>query len=149
MSVLSDHIESFIIEMLEEEGEADLKRNELANKFNCAPSQINYVLSTRFSPNRGYVIKSRRGGGGFIRVIRLDLNKSDYIMELIESELLKEINMRGAVRLIEALQCNGYINDREREMILAAVSDKALILAGEARDTVRASILKEMMIRMI
>ena len=97
MSILSDHIEEFIKELLiEDEGMAELQRNELAQKFNCAPSQINYVLTTRFSPNRGYVTESRRGGGGYIRVIRLDIERCDYISDIIDEQLSRPINMRQA-----------------------------------------------------
>lgn len=149
MSVLSDHIESFIKTLLEEDGAANLRRNELAGKFNCAPSQINYVLTTRFSPSRGYIIQSRRGGGGYVRVIRLDIDRADYIMELIKSELSEKINMRGAALIVNDVYCNGFIGKRERDMILAAVSDKALCQAGEKRDQVRASVLREMLVRVI
>lgn len=149
MSVLSDHIESFIKTLLEEDGAANLRRNELAGKFNCAPSQINYVLTTRFSPSRGYIIQSRRGGGGYVRVIRLDIDRADYIMELIKSELSEKINMRCAALMVNDVYCNGFIGKRERDMILAAVSDKALCQAGEKRDQVRASVLREMLVRVI
>ncbi len=149
MSVLSDHIESFIKTLLEEDGAADLRRNELAVKFNCAPSQINYVLTTRFSPGRGYVIQSRRGGGGFVRVIRLDLDRAGYIIDIIESELTGEINTRRAALIVGDMYCNGFINKRERDMLHAAVSDKALAHVGEERDRVRASVLREMLVRII
>ncbi len=150
MSLLSDHIETFIKQMLaEDDGTTDLKRNELANKFNCAPSQINYVLTTRFSPKRGYVIQSRRGGGGYIRVIRLDVDRSDYIIELIESQLACSINCRQAGELVENLHQSGFIGEGAKHIILAAVSDKALFGAGEKRNELRASILKEMLIRVI
>ena len=69
---LSDTIEQFIKDMMqrEQQAEIDLKRNELAEYFHCAPSQINYVLATRFTPDHGYVITSQRGGGGYIRIVR-------------------------------------------------------------------------------
>jgi len=149
MSVLSDHIENFIKEMLEEDGTTDLQRNELAQKFNCAPSQINYVLTTRFSPNRGYIIQSRRGGGGFIRVMRLDIDRSGYITDLIDSKLDEAVNMRQANELIEGLYQTGFIDDRLKEVISAAVSDRAIPLEAGVRDRLRASILKEILIRVI
>lgn len=150
MSILSDHIESFIKELLEEdEGTTELQRNELAQRFNCAPSQINYVLTTRFSPNRGYIIQSRRGGGGYIRVIQLDMDRTDYITELIESELNGGVNMRQAVELTEGLLQTGFIGEREKTIILAAVSDQALKGVGEGRNELRASILKEILVRII
>lgn len=71
MAQLSDSIEQFIKDLMEEDRQIDLKRNELAQHFGCAPSQINYVLATRFSIDHGYVIESRRGGGGYVRIIRI------------------------------------------------------------------------------
>ncbi len=149
MSILSDHIESFIKELLEEDGTTDLQRNELAQRFQCAPSQINYVLTTRFSPSRGYVIQSRRGGGGYIRVMQLDLDRTDYIMELVESQLAGGVNMRNAAELVEGLYQTGFIDGGIKNIILAAVSDKALAAAGESRNELRAAILREILVRVI
>lgn len=149
MSILSDHIEAFIKEMLEEEGTTDLQRNELANRFNCAPSQINYVLTTRFSPGRGYMIQSRRGGGGYIRVVRLDLEKTAYVSELIGRELGQGVNMRQAVELIEGLYQTGLVDNKVKQVLLAAVSDRALPVAEDARNLLRSSILKEVLVNII
>ena len=122
MSVLSDHIEDFIKELMtEEDGTAELQRNELAQRFQCAPSQINYVLTTRFSPNRGYITQSRRGGGGYIRVIRLNVDKCAYISQIIEQNLRQGINMRQAGELIEGFVQTGVINGNMKNMLLAAV----------------------------
>ena len=144
MSELSDHIEDFIKELMtEEDGTAELQRNELAQRFQCAPSQINYVLTTRFSPNRGYITQSRRGGGGYIRVIRLNVDKCAYISQIIEQNLRQGINMRQAGELIEGFVQTGVINGNMKNMLLAAVSDKALTGAGEQKDELRSSILKE------
>lgn len=149
MSVLSDHIETFIKQLLEEDGTTELQRNELANKFNCAPSQINYVLTTRFSPSRGYIIQSRRGGGGYIRVAQLDLDRSDYINELTEAMPGNGINMRQAAEIVEGLYQSGFINKGIKELILSAIADKTLAAAGELRNILRADILREMLFRII
>ena len=142
MSVLSDHIEDFIKELMtEEDGTAELQRNELAQRFQCAPSQINYVLTTRFSPNRGYITQSRRGGGGYIRVIRRNVDKCAYISQIIEQNLRQGINMRQAGELIEGFVQTGVINGNMKNMLLAAVSDKALTGAGVQKDELRSSFL--------
>jgi len=148
MSILSDHIETFIKGMIED-GSAELQRNELAQKFHCAPSQINYVLTTRFSPSRGYIIESRRGGGGYIRVIRLDADRTDFIIDLIESYLQTPVNMRQATKLIEGLEETGFIDEKMKNAVLAAVSDKALCVPAEIRNELRASILRQMLVSMI
>lgn len=150
MSILSDHIEQFIKELLDEDGTTDLQRNELAHQFNCAPSQINYVLTTRFSPSRGYVTESRRGGGGYIRIVRLDMDRTDYITELIESQLAGGINARQAKEIVEGLYQTGFIGSGVKEIILAAISDRALPLEDDrTKNEVRASILREILIRVI
>ena len=77
MRLLSDCIEDFIKTLMEDEThEIELRRNELAEHFQCAPSQINYVLATRFSVDHGYIIESRRGGGGFVRIVRIQTGGS-------------------------------------------------------------------------
>ena len=83
MQNTSDIIEIFLKELIEKQnGELELKRNELAGKFNCAPSQINYVLATRFTGNRGYVVTSRKGGGGYIRITSIDMARNEYILHM-------------------------------------------------------------------
>lgn len=85
---LSDSIESFIKQMLtDEEPEIELRRNELAEYFGCAPSQINYVLATRFSPDHGYMTESRRGGGGYIRIVRVVQDSSQQLLYLINQRI--------------------------------------------------------------
>ncbi|MEG2519863.1 MAG: CtsR family transcriptional regulator [Christensenellaceae bacterium] len=150
MSILSDHIESFIKDLfVNDEGTAELQRNELAQQFNCAPSQINYVLTTRFSTNRGYVIESKRGGGGYIKVIRLDVQKSDYISDIIEQQLSGGINMRQASELIEGFVQIGFIKQDIKNVILSAISDKALCVPESFRNELRSAILKEVLFSMI
>ncbi|WP_066648455.1 CtsR family transcriptional regulator [Christensenella timonensis] len=147
MSVLSDHIEDFIKELLmEDEGMAELQRNELAQRFHCAPSQINYVLTTRFSPNRGYITQSRRGGGGYIRVIQLDVDESEYISDIIDEKLQGGIGMRQAAELVEGMRETGLIDKKSKNLILAAISDKALCVPGEIRNELRSCILREILI---
>ena len=80
---ISDVIENFIKEMLTEDNSAIIQRNDLAEHFNCVPSQINYVISTRFTPMQGYYVESQRGGGGYIKINRISITQSDYLMHII------------------------------------------------------------------
>ena len=99
---LSDTIEQFIKTMLvEETQEIELKRNELAEYFNCAPSQINYVLSTRFTPDHGYIIESRRGGGGCIRIFRMKQSTGEQLLYLIHERIGDSIDAVSANHLIQ------------------------------------------------
>jgi transcriptional regulator CtsR len=146
MARLSDIIEDFIKSMIQQsEGELELQRNELADYFNCAPSQINYVLATRFSVDHGYHIESRRGGGGFIRIIRLDVDQNDYLLYLITERIGTDLTQQSADALIINLREKGIINDAEAVIMTAAVGDKTIGLPSSLRNTVRANIFKAML----
>ncbi|MDD5017092.1 MAG: CtsR family transcriptional regulator [Eubacteriales bacterium] len=147
MSVLSDTIEKFIKSLMSEyEGKIELQRNELAQHFNCAPSQINYVLATRFTPDRGYIIESRRGGGGYIRVVRLNIDDSDHLFQLVTKRIGEKISERDAMDIICRLVESKAITKKEGALISAAVSDKALNIPAMIKDSMRANILKQMIL---
>jgi len=150
MSVLSDTIESFIKSLIGEyEGRIDLQRNELAQHFNCAPSQINYVLATRFTPDRGYIIESRRGGGGYIRVVRLNIGESSQLLTLVTTRIGETISERDAADVIYRLVVNDIITEKEGALMGAAISDKALSIPAMIKDRMRASILKQMVLALL
>lgn len=132
---MSDKIEAFILELMKQEQDDWLKiqRNELAQIFGCVPSQINYVISTRFSPERGYAVESRRGGGGCVRIRRIQALQTIYIAD--------NISEGQAVEFINRLAAAGVINGDTAKIIYSAVSDKALE-KSENRDELRADILK-------
>ncbi|MDD4797172.1 MAG: CtsR family transcriptional regulator [Eubacteriales bacterium] len=146
MSILSDHIEAFIKSMLEEMAQVEMQRGELARRFGCAPSQINYVLSTRFTPNLGYYIESKRGGGGYIRIMRIDMNKDAYVMELVNEVIAESLREQQARSLIAQLYEKRAVTLGEARLMMAAISDKVLPAPQENRDAVRAGILKNMLL---
>ena len=124
---LSDTIEAFIKEMLrEEEQSCELKRNELAQYFHCAPSQINYVLSTRFTPDHGYVITSQRGGGGCIRIVRIRETARDHLAYLVNERIGESIDEQSAQILCAQLAENGVVSTDEALIMRSAVSRQAL-----------------------
>ena len=144
---LSDTIESFIKTMLtQEEPEVELKRNELAEYFNCAPSQINYVLATRFTLDDGYVIESRRGGGGYIRIVRVvpTGSKLQYLISERIGEILTEAE---AGKLIHQLEEEKLITGCESAIMRSAVSAQALSvpMPDTMKDALRAKILMTML----
>jgi transcriptional regulator of stress and heat shock response len=150
MSVLSDTIESFIKSLIGEyEGRIELQRNELAQHFNCAPSQINYVLATRFTPDRGYIIESRRGGGGYIRVVRLNVDESGDLLDLVTTRIGESISERDASDVIYRLVEADIINEKEGALMLAAISDKTLNIPVMVKDRLRANILKQMVMALL
>jgi len=147
MSVLSDTIEQFIKNLMSEyEGKIELQRNELAQHFNCAPSQINYVLATRFTPDKGYIIESRRGGGGYIRLVRLKVDKADHLFMLATNRIGEEISERNATDVIIRLVESGAVTAGEGDLMRAAVSSKALNVPVMIKDRIRASILKQLVL---
>ena len=133
---ISDKIEAFILELMKRENDEYLKiqRNELADVFGCVPSQINYVISTRFSPERGYVVISRRGGGGCVMIRRADSG----------SDIGNEMTEREAYSIVKKLYTNSKITLREAKLIQAAVSDASLYNAVN-KDKTPADILKNML----
>ncbi len=146
MARLSDLIEVFIKDMLRDSGSRDIEiqRNELANYFECAPSQINYVLTTRFPLERGYIIESRRGGGGSIRIIRIKHNEEDLVSNILLA-VGNGISKMKADALIDTLLERKLIKRREAEIMKAALNDRTLTFAGENRNRVRAEIFKSML----
>ncbi len=140
---MSDILAQYIKDLLDDtDGTAEIQRNELANQFGCVPSQINYVITSRFTPEQGYIVESRRGGGGFIRITRRQLSKSDFVMHIINS--IGDSLDIGTVRvMISNLFESGLISAQEARVIQAAVSEQALaLLPKEWRKEVRASVFK-------
>lgn len=147
MARLSDIIESFLKDLIiEEQGRVEIQRNELASKFNCVPSQINYVISTRFTANKGYYVESRRGGGGYISIKRLNINSdSDYLMHIITS-IDSRISQLTAEVFTQNFVDYNIIGYREAMLMKAATSDKALVgVPVVKRDEIRSAILKNML----
>lgn len=146
---LSDGIEKFIIKLLEEEsGEVEIGRNDLAQYFGCVPSQINYVISTRFTTERGYIVESRRGGGGFVRISRISVPENEYIMHVINS-IGNMIDFQSAKAIASNMYEYGHITERELKIILAAISNKSLPFPRNVCDTIRAVIFKNMLANLI
>ena len=143
MANISDIIESFLLETLGEDDTLNISRNELASYFSVAPSQINYVLSTRFTPARGYSIQSRRGGGGFITVVRLNEPKNELVTQIMEHPIAQGYNYPTACHILDRLARDGIFTQGEAEILKTALSDKALIVPTVMqKDALRASILK-------
>lgn len=144
---ISDVIAGFINEILEDaDGCAELQRAELANRFGCVPSQINYVISTRFSPEHGYLVESRRGGGGYIRITRVRLDRSRMLMHTVNA-IGDSIDRSTAGAFLSNLLEAQVIGPEAASLMAAAAGDNALRgLPPEQRDAVRASILKQMII---
>ena len=145
---MSDIIEEFIKDLLEGNDEfIEIKRNELAEHFHCVPSQINYVISTRFKPSQGYYVESKRGGGGNIKIRKINNEKSDYLMYIINN-IGKEITSNDVDILLSDFLTYNIISEKEAKFLKVATSDNVLKLDSKIKDEVRARILKNMLLNL-
>ena len=149
MSKISDIIEEFILEQLDNTDYINLSRNELANFFNCAPSQINYVLSTRFTEPKGFLIESHRGGGGYIKLERVNLDKNNYIKQLLSTTLNDEIGYNECLTILANLCSLKIISEDTRKVLGYALTSKALALPVRIENKQRANILKNILINIL
>ena len=144
---LSDMITDIIRQMLREaeDGIAEIQRNELASQVGCVPSQINYVITSRFTPEQGYIVESRRGGGGYIRISRVRLDKGQALMHVINS-IGDRLDAETARIFLSNLQEGGLLHAGSACLMGAALSDTALRAAPqEDRDALRAGMFKQML----
>lgn len=145
---ISDMIEDFIKDLFEEEDLIEIQRNDLAQKFNCVPSQINYVIATRFKPSQGYYVESKRGGGGSIKIKKVNITKSNYFMHIINS-IGETLTAQEVDIFISNFLSYNMINVVEAKLLKVATSDNVLKIAQPSRDELRARIFKNMLINLI
>ena len=146
---MSDMIEEFIKEMFQGTDEViEIQRNELAEQFNCVPSQINYVISTRFKPSQGYYVESKRGGGGHIRIKKINITKSNYFMHIITS-MGEKLTAQEVDIFISNFLSYQMVSEKEAKLLKVATSDNVLGLSHEIKDIVRANIFKNMLLNLI
>ena len=145
---ISDLIASFLQDSLAEaeDGVLEIQRSDLAQRFNCVPSQINYVMSTRFSPERGYIVESRRGGSGYIRITRVRVDRQTLMMHVLNT-LGDQVDLPSARAIVGNLTHAGALEESVGRALLAALGDKALnAVPREVRNQVRADLMKQVLI---
>ena len=147
MAQLSDSIEQFIKELMCDDAHIELRRNELAQHFGCAPSQINYVLATRFSVDHGYIIESRRGGGGYVRIMRMQEREEGNLLESLLERVGNSVDEETAHAIITHLTDLKLVTATEAALMRSAVSRNALALPISAKDVLRAAVLRNMLIQ--
>lgn len=149
---MSDLVAEYIKNVLEESnGTAEIQRNELANSLGCVPSQINYVISSRFTQENGYIVESRRGGGGYIRITRVkySTNPASIIMHIVNS-LGASLDYASANIILENLVVNKIISTEIAKIMKSAISERALInVPKEIRNAVRSTVIKNMLLTVI
>lgn len=144
---MSDLVAQYITQMLDEQnGSAEIQRNELAGNLGCVPSQINYVITSRFTPEQGYIVESRRGGGGYIRISRVKMDRGTAMMHIINSVGSTLDKATAEVMLNNMLQRN-MLRLQSAKLIAAALSDRTLSqVEQDKRDRVRADLFKNMLL---
>jgi transcriptional regulator of stress and heat shock response len=144
---ISDIIEQHLKRIIQESptGSVEIQRSELADLFQCVPSQINYVINTRFTVEKGYIVESKRGGGGYIRIRKVQIVSKARLQELLTEELIGESISQGVGHaIVDRLLEEGLINNREAALMKIATSRNVLTVEAEVRDRLRANILKQM-----
>lgn len=144
---MSDLVAKYILEMLEEQnGSAEIQRNELAGNLGCVPSQINYVITSRFTPEQGYIVESRRGGGGYIRISRVKMDNGTALMHIINS-VGASLDKATAEAMLNNMLQRKMMTLETARAIAAALSDRTLKnVEQDKRDTVRADLFKNMLL---
>lgn len=147
--LMSDAIAEMINRLLlESNGSLEIKRNDLAEKMGCVPSQINYVITSRFTPERGYIIESRRGGGGYIRIIKKEMHRDEYLMHSFYA-IGDAIDASSAAAIIRNLADNKLVTPREQAIMLGAISPKALEKLATGENVVRADIMRQQILALM
>ncbi|TDL75130.1 CtsR family transcriptional regulator [Peribacillus frigoritolerans] len=147
MRNISDVIEQYLKQVLTTSGKeiVEIKRSEIADKFQCVPSQINYVINTRFTIERGYIVESKRGGGGYIRIIKVKSNDAAHLIDQILGIIDRRISQTSAEDLILRLVNEDVISRREAKIMMSVIDRSVLYIDLPYRDELRARMIKAML----
>ncbi len=150
MANISEQIEKFLIATLGENDSIDITRNSLAEYFSCIPSQINYVLETRFTVDRGYIVESKRGGGGFVKISKIKTSDSnDYLNGLFLESVGDELSEKRFSQILDKLVSDNIMLESERVLVEASLSDDSLSMPFTIRDKVRAKAFKNVILKLM
>lgn len=144
---ISDLIEAYLKKSLEESEIVEIRRAEMAHLFNCVPSQINYVINTRFTVQRGYVVESKRGGGGYIRIAKIKLTDERHFLEQMHQSIGEEISEREALGVVQKLYEEEMITKNEGNLMLCGLS-KAVLGSAQEEKKIRALMLQAFLERL-
>lgn len=147
---ISDIVANYLLRIIDDSnGDAEIQRNELANIIGCVPSQINYVITSRFTPEHGYMVESKRGGGGYIRITRIKTDKTSAFMHIINS-VGDHIDASATGIMLENMLHRDMISKEIYRLMLCALANRSYVnVPIEIRDSLRANILKNMLLTLI
>lgn len=150
MANISEAIEQFIVATLGDNESVDISRNSLADYFCCAPSQINYVLDTRFTLDRGYVKESKRGGSGFIKISKVkNTDANSYLGSLITESIGDDLSFKRMSQILDKLLTDQIVTAHEKELIEASLSEESLSMPFTIKDKVRAKAFKSVLMKLM
>lgn len=150
MANISEQIEKFIIATLGDNDSIDITRNSLAEYFSCVPSQINYVLDTRFTVDRGYIVESKRGGAGFVKITKIkNSDNNKYLNGLFLESIGDELTFKRLSQILDKLISDGIVTEKERVLLEASLSDDSLAMPFTIRDKVRAKAFKNVILKLM
>lgn len=146
---MSDMIEDYLKEILDQTPEIEIKRSDIANQFDVVPSQINYVIKTRFTIQNGYLVRSKRGGGGYIRIEQINELDNVDLIEMLLSSIGTSLTEREASNIINTLYNADLITQREGNIMMVAIFRQTLSVDNrQAEDILRANVLSAMLNRL-
>ena len=145
---ISDIIEEFIVSSLDDDEFIELSRNDLAKFFSCVPSQINYVLNTRFTVNRGFLVESQRGGGGYIKVFRMQNNDDNFLKSILQM-CDRPMTITDSNHILQNMKERRMITKSELELIKSAMSSKALNNPINIDNKIRSGIMREIVVNLM
>ena len=144
-SNMSDIIEEYLKNVLLAQKKVEIRRSEIADRFNCVPSQINYVINTRFTVQQGYVVESKRGGGGYIRIMKVNLVDDMDIIDALLEVVPEELSMKQANHILQNLYDNELLSKREAQLLSIAMSKESLTDAEQCSDQLRSNMMKNIL----
>ena len=143
-SNMSDIIEEYLKNVLLAQEKVEIRRSEIADRFNCVPSQINYVINTRFTVQQGYVVESKRGGGD-IRIMKVNLVDDMDIIDALLEVVPEELSIKQANHILQNLYDNELLSKREAQLLLIAMSKESLIEAEQCSNQLRSNMMKNIL----
>ena len=144
-SNMSDIIEEYLKNVLLAQEKVGIRRSEIADRFNCVPSQINYVINTRFTVQQGYVVESKRGGGGYIRIMKVNLVDDMDIIDALLEVVPEELSIKQANHILQNLYDNELLSKREAQLLNIAMSKESLTEAEQCSDQLRSNMMKNIL----
>lgn len=145
---MSDLIEQYLKSILGEDEIVEIRRTEMADLFSCVPSQINYVINTRFTLAQGYTVQSKRGGGGYIRIQKVELGDHEEVLSYLDGKIDSKLSYNDGLAILQQLYDNQLLNEREAQLLASTIAYEAIGKQNKLEDYIRSTIIKSLLNRL-